>query len=433
MDLAEIRKLIKDSPHKDFLNNIKYSFNLPHIGVSLDFVGLVNIFKFFTENVGGWQLKSLEFSGNHFDQSTSFFTNALHYTKEFLTVYVQNTAYSESDISANFARYSNGYFSPSNQVFTSNAPEVDFLIKLLAKDVNVFAGAYLYFTNQGMSYSSRTSVDGYLLAYEFTHREDSVLFSRRESDKRYISETRNKIEILENDYQNSVISFIKKIESDYDSNNEFQINRAEKSKKILSNWLLHNKTKFSKFLDTSNEEFKILFDDTNQEFSNIQNQYSELLKLQEPVKYWKDRAGELNKKANIMMWVLGGITAIAVVLTYVLLWWTPEGMLESIFNGDKSAAIRWSIVFAIFISFIAFMFRAIMKFMFSNYHLARDAEEREKLTYLYISLLSKGDFSEEEKKIVFQALFSRSDTGLLKEDSSPTMPGISSIIEKNIK
>lgn len=204
-------------------------------------------------------------------------------------------------------------------------------------------------------------------------------------------------------------------------------------KKILSNWLLHNKTKFSKFLDTSNEEFKILFDDTNQEFSNIQNQYSELLKLQEPVKYWKDRAGELNKKANIMMWVLGGITAIAVVLTYVLLWWTPEGMLESIFNGDKSAAIRWSIVFAIFISFIAFMFRAIMKFMFSNYHLARDAEEREKLTYLYISLLSKGDFSEEEKKIVFQALFSRSDTGLLKEDSSPTMPGISSIIEKNIK
>ena len=71
--------------------------------------------------------------------------------------------------------------------------------------------------------------------------------------------------------------------------------------------------------------------------------------------------------------------------------------------------------------------------MFSNFHLARDAEEREKLTYLYISLLNKGDISAEERNIVFQALFSRSDTGLLKEDSSPTMPGISSIIEKNIK
>ena len=68
--------------------------------------------------------------------------------------------------------------------------------------------------------------------------------------------------------------------------------------------------------------------------------------------------------------------------------------------------------------------------MFSNFHLARDAEEREKLTYLYISLLSKGEVSEEERKIVFQALFSRSDTGLLKEDSSPTMPGVSSYIDK---
>lgn len=28
-----------------------------------------------------------------------------------------------------------------------------------------------------------------------------------------------------------------------------------------------------------------------------------------------------------------------------------------------------------------------------------------------------------------QSLFSRSDTGLLKEDSSPTMPGISSIFK----
>lgn len=71
-----------------------------------------------------------------------------------------------------------------------------------------------------------------------------------------------------------------------------------------------------------------------------------------------------------------------------------------------------------------------MKYMFSNFHLARDAEEREKLTYLYVSLLNKGDFSEDERKIVLQALFSRSDTGLLKEDSSPTMPGISSVFDR---
>lgn len=68
--------------------------------------------------------------------------------------------------------------------------------------------------------------------------------------------------------------------------------------------------------------------------------------------------------------------------------------------------------------------------MFSNYHLARDAEEREKLTYLYLSMLEKGAIDKEERKIILQSLFSRSDTGLLKEDSSPTMPNISSLITK---
>ncbi len=213
-------------------------------------------------------------------------------------------------------------------------------------------------------------------------------------------------------FQNTVIQ-------DYKNYKLAQDNYISKSRKILADWLLIRKNNFNSLLDSSKIEIE-----------NLQIQYSELLKLEEPVKYWKDRAVELNKKGNKMMWILGAITFSAVALTYFLLWFTPEGMLESIFKGDTTAAIRWSIIFALFISFIAFLFRAIMKFMFSTYHLARDAEEREKLTYLYISLLTKGEFSEEEKKIVFQSLFSRSDTGLLKDDSAPTMPGVSAVIEK---
>jgi len=134
----------------------------------------------------------------------------------------------------------------------------------------------------------------------------------------------------------------------------------------------------------------------------------------------------------MLVW-LGIVSFIFALLVYVLLWFTPEGLLESIFNGDKSKAIRWSFVFIIFVSIFFVVIRALLKFMFSNFHLARDAEEREKLTFLYISLLNKGDINADERNIVFQALFSRSDTGFLKEDSSPTMPGITSIIEKNIR
>lgn len=430
MELKEIRKIIKDSPHTEFLNEIKYHFSLPHIKVEHNFVGIINIFKFFKENNEGWKKRKQELDNSLFRESINFFGTAYTHIVQFINTYASNPSLSENILQRNFANFTRSYFTPTQYIFTTNAPEVDFLIKLHNEDSDVYKGAFQYFTNQGMNYSSRSNVDGFLLAYEFAHREDSVLFSRRETDKRYINDIRNRIQNLEDDYQNKVILLIKSIEDDYTKNNEFQSERVSESRKILADWLHHNRNSFSSFLNNTDTKFNELFTTTDSEFANLKNQYSELLKLEEPVKYWTKRATELNKKANKMMWVLGGITFIAVVLTYFLLWKTPEGMLESIFKGDTIAAIRWSIVFALFISFIAFMFRAVMKFMFSNYHLARDAEEREKLTYLYISLLNKGDFSEEEKKIVFQALFSRSDTGLLKDDSSPTMPGMHSVIEK---
>jgi len=83
-------------------------------------------------------------------------------------------------------------------------------------------------------------------------------------------------------------------------------------------------------------------------------------------------------------------------------------------------------VFSIYtlISLIAFGVRAITKVMFSSFHLARDAEERHTLTFFYLSLLQEKDskINDEDRKLILQSLFSRAETGLLKDDSGPTMP-----------
>lgn len=42
----------------------------------------------------------------------------------------------------------------------------------------------------------------------------------------------------------------------------------------------------------------------------------------------------------------------------------------------------------------------LAKFSVSSYHLARDAEERKQLTYVYLSLLEKGAVSTEQQEIV---------------------------------
>jgi hypothetical protein len=66
-------------------------------------------------------------------------------------------------------------------------------------------------------------------------------------------------------------------------------------------------------------------------------------------------------------------------------------------------------------------------------HLARDSEERYTLTYFYLSLLKDSNVDEKDRQLIIQSLFSRAETGLLKDDSSPTMPSetiMSKIIPK---
>lgn len=64
-------------------------------------------------------------------------------------------------------------------------------------------------------------------------------------------------------------------------------------------------------------------------------------------------------------------------------------------------------------------------------HLQRDAEERAQLTYFYLALIKDGAIDEKSRDIVIQSLFSRTETGLLGGDSSPTMPAMD--VLKNIK
>ncbi|MEN9370567.1 MAG: hypothetical protein RI952_1432 [Bacteroidota bacterium] len=96
-------------------------------------------------------------------------------------------------------------------------------------------------------------------------------------------------------------------------------------------------------------------------------------------------------------------------------------MLLSFIKGDAQA-IKWSIIYVTFISFLAFGIRALNKVAFSSFHLARDSEEREQLTYVYLSLKKDNAIEEKDRILILQSLFSRAETGLLKDESGPTMP-----------
>lgn len=54
--------------------------------------------------------------------------------------------------------------------------------------------------------------------------------------------------------------------------------------------------------------------------------------------------------------------------------------------------------------------------------MALDNKERHTLTYFYLALLKDSNVDENDRQLIMESLFSRADTGLLKEEGGPTMP-----------
>ncbi|WP_395075968.1 DUF6161 domain-containing protein [Flavobacterium sp.] len=178
---------------------------------------------------------------------------------------------------------------------------------------------------------------------------------------------------------------------------------------------------FTEWFEISKTDFDSFDIESKQKLIDLENTYQEQLRLQKPAEYWSKRAIALKKEGwTAIYWLISMIIFTCLTL-YCLLWLTPEGMLLSFMNGQASA-IKWSVIYVTFIAFLTYGIRALNKIAFSSFHLSRDSEEREQLTYVYLALIKDGSMDEKDRSLIMQSLFSRADTGLLKEDSSPTMP-----------
>jgi hypothetical protein len=200
--------------------------------------------------------------------------------------------------------------------------------------------------------------------------------------------------------------------------NEFDKSKTEKEN-LFNEWYLRTKGEFDSFNNDAIDKNKKLI-----------TTYTEQIKLKKPAEFWETRSQELNKEGNKYLRFLIIAIVICIIPLYFLLWVTPEGMLKSFFSEDKGVALRWTIVFITFISFLVVAVRVFLKLTFSSFHLAKDAEERKHLTIVYLSMIHDSSISSDDRNLILQSLFSRADTGLLKDDSSPTMPGINNIISK---
>ena len=152
----------------------------------------------------------------------------------------------------------------------------------------------------------------------------------------------------------------------------------------------------------------------------LEDIYQEKLRMAKPAEYWNNAA----KKFRLE----GIICAVFLVVSLVLGAVYLSNFFTDWLTGQESQVklntVQGIVIFGTLLAVYGILIRVLSRLAFSAFHLMRDAEEREQLTYLYLSLINEKKIDEKSRDIILQALFSRSETGLLTGESAPTMPGV---------
>lgn len=254
---------------------------------------------------------------------------------------------------------------------------------------------------------------GHLLAYEFLLQDESEIAKRRSAEKRSLNQLRDQLI----DKNNELISNFEEFQdrfSEWDTSTREASEKLYKIRERLAQRQIINQNRiFDRELNSWKENVQ-----------NLEKTYSDLLKLKKPAEYW-------NKAAKKYWWQGFCFSIVLVVLVAVGLVYF-EGFFTSWLQGERTplslASIQGIILFGTLVTVYAFLLRVLSRLAFSSFHLMRDAEEREQLTYLYLALSEEAVVDEDSRQIVLQALFSRSETGLLAQEHGPAMPGISDVV-----
>jgi hypothetical protein len=213
-----------------------------------------------------------------------------------------------------------------------------------------------------------------------------------------------------------------KIRTEFDELKENYEARLEELKDKLDT----SEKKFNKDISNNETKFKEVLAGWEQDIHKLEATYDNLLKLEKPARYWKTLKDLYFKKGKIWLSWAGFVSALFVLTLTLIFIYFPDWMLGEFKIHQAKGIVLLTVIISIF-SYMVFTF---IKLGNSAFHLSRDAEERRQLTYVYLSLIKAGGIEKAERLLILESLFARADTGLIKGDGTPQMPGINPLISK---
>lgn len=409
MTTEEFKKKLKAASNFKTFNKLELVLNFNKADVTRKLVGFIDIHDYLMTEKEAWQEDDNRYIESEFKESPDRFSDQINVLEGFFN------NYRDVDVQQLLNQWENESKKMASQIehaWPHDSPRVVFLKKLNEKyGSSVKSSAMKYFKGDGLG-SGNFDFIGYLKAYEFDQAEESMFETRRELENSSFKKLRANARASQTKLTKEIEGFINTSESSIQQK-EVDFDEMKKNKS----------EQFEKWFKASNDESDQFFVEASTRREQLEKTYNDFMSLSKPAEFWKKRANRMRIEGWIALGFIAVFVYTMVKVLSKLLFETPDGLYESVFSGDVSA-IKWTIVYITLISFLAFVLKVISKFAFSSFHLSRDAQEREMLTFVYLALKNEkgSDFGQEDKSLILQSLFSRADSGLLKEDSSPTMP-----------
>jgi len=414
MTPKELKNIIANSKNANWYNSINETINFKWIDSNLNFTTVSALHEFIFKQLEGWNQKT-DVPEDLLNEAIRRYKALLEQIEYFVTKTID---YEENYIIGTWQSQVKSHLDQIGNYFTYNSPEITFLTELYKKSAEQYLGALAYIKGNTDDIRNKNYFDGALQAYEFKNKNGTTISKRITKENNALANLKDEFQTYFNQTDEHLINNLNEASQKVKDFVDDSINYKNAKETEVNNW--H---------DVAQANFTSFVTDSKTKIADLEKTYEELLRLKKPAEFWGERATTLKSEGRAAMAWLIGLILVAGICLYFLLWQTPEGMLTSVFGDDKAKAIRWSIVFITFISLVFLGIRYLSKVMFSSFHLSRDAEERQQLTHVYLALIKESAIDEKDRQLIMQSLFSRADSGLLKEDSSPTMPnGIDKIM-----
>jgi len=210
--------------------------------------------------------------------------------------------------------------------------------------------------------------------------------------------------------KNAITELLSKAETEYHA----QDNKYKELNEKANDYINAQEKKYEEISEQANgciKEFEKIV-------TKLETNYKEKLAFEDPANDWEALSKEYFLSGRKWL-VIGIILSFVIVTTISLLIIFLPKLYDTTDNWYYMA--RETALLTVLVGVAIYALRIIFRHSISSFHLSRDAKERHRLTKFYHAMKEAELIREEERPLVIQALFSRSDTGLLK-DTTPEMP-----------